>query len=366
MNIGFNGTRTKWALGQPVPGSVSRQDRRRRRRVVLPAAGPAVLRLLLRTSRPSCQSYTSPRCRRSTRYPFGLQLTARRRRGLRQLPGCSPDLPVWQFSTSVNTPGGPLKGFELNYQQPFTFLPAPCSTSSRLPGQLHPRDVERDLPVLDRRGGGRRPADQPVEEQLQRHDLLRRQQGQRPRLGGVSFEVPDAGPGRNGSDVEGTKGDAELRRLADLHLEQEPSLHPGGGEPDQRGAGPVLRLPASWCRSTTRPAASSSPASRSPSKLTAARPSGRAVSLSEGFPMSMHFDRRSLRAIDRRRRPRSPPVAPWPRPARPSPTPSSRRTASRAAAPKPIRPFPPPWTPPRPPATARSASWSPPGPGARR
>jgi iron complex outermembrane receptor protein len=40
-------------------------------------------------------------------------------------PGCSPDLPVWQFSTSVNTPGGPLKGIELNYQQPFTFLPAP-------------------------------------------------------------------------------------------------------------------------------------------------------------------------------------------------------------------------------------------------
>ena len=40
-------------------------------------------------------------------------------------PGCSPSLPVWQFSTSVNTPGGPLKGFELNYQQPFTFLPAP-------------------------------------------------------------------------------------------------------------------------------------------------------------------------------------------------------------------------------------------------
>lgn len=40
-------------------------------------------------------------------------------------PGCSPDLPIWQFSAPINTPGGPLKGVELNYQQPFSFLPAP-------------------------------------------------------------------------------------------------------------------------------------------------------------------------------------------------------------------------------------------------
>jgi TonB-dependent receptor len=30
---------------------------------------------------------------------------------------------LWDFTTFVNTPGGPLKGIEVSYQQPFTFLP---------------------------------------------------------------------------------------------------------------------------------------------------------------------------------------------------------------------------------------------------
>jgi iron complex outermembrane receptor protein len=36
--------------------------------------------------------------------------------------GCSPSA-QWTFTTPVNTPGGTLKGFEINYQQPFSFLP---------------------------------------------------------------------------------------------------------------------------------------------------------------------------------------------------------------------------------------------------
>src|SRR5262249_44083077 len=31
----------------------------------------------------------------------------------------------WQFTLPRNSPGGTLKGVEVNYQQPFTFLPAP-------------------------------------------------------------------------------------------------------------------------------------------------------------------------------------------------------------------------------------------------
>lgn len=38
--------------------------------------------------------------------------------------GCSPDVD-WNFNLPANTPGGDLKGFEISYQQPFTFLPAP-------------------------------------------------------------------------------------------------------------------------------------------------------------------------------------------------------------------------------------------------
>ena len=37
---------------------------------------------------------------------------------------CNPGLD-WQFNQPANTPGGPVKGLEIGYQQPFTFLPAP-------------------------------------------------------------------------------------------------------------------------------------------------------------------------------------------------------------------------------------------------
>jgi iron complex outermembrane recepter protein len=37
-------------------------------------------------------------------------------------PGCGPDS-VWAFSVPVNSPGGEVDGVELNYQQPFRFLP---------------------------------------------------------------------------------------------------------------------------------------------------------------------------------------------------------------------------------------------------
>jgi TonB-dependent receptor len=37
-------------------------------------------------------------------------------------PGCSPNA-TWAFSVPVNSPGGQVNGVELNYQQPFRFLP---------------------------------------------------------------------------------------------------------------------------------------------------------------------------------------------------------------------------------------------------
>ncbi len=38
-------------------------------------------------------------------------------------PSCAPGIAQWTFSTPVNTAGGVIQGFELSYQQPFTFLP---------------------------------------------------------------------------------------------------------------------------------------------------------------------------------------------------------------------------------------------------
>jgi TonB-dependent receptor len=37
--------------------------------------------------------------------------------------GCAANLPIWTFQQTVNGAGGNLKGFEVSYQQPFTFLP---------------------------------------------------------------------------------------------------------------------------------------------------------------------------------------------------------------------------------------------------
>ncbi|MDB5454488.1 MAG: hypothetical protein JWP92_73 [Caulobacter sp.] len=45
--------------------------------------------------------------------------------------GCSPSA-QWAFSTPVNTPGGVVKGFEINYQQPFKFLPSFLSNTGML------------------------------------------------------------------------------------------------------------------------------------------------------------------------------------------------------------------------------------------
>jgi TonB-dependent receptor len=46
------------------------------------------------------------------------------------------------FSTPTNTPGGPLKGFEISYQQTFTFLPGPLSNVGT---QLNYTHVESEI-----------------------------------------------------------------------------------------------------------------------------------------------------------------------------------------------------------------------------
>lgn len=47
-------------------------------------------------------------------------------------PNCAPGLNNWTFSSPANTPGGPLRGFEINYQQPLRFLPGPLKNTGVL------------------------------------------------------------------------------------------------------------------------------------------------------------------------------------------------------------------------------------------
>ncbi|HEX7945730.1 MAG TPA: TonB-dependent receptor [Phenylobacterium sp.] len=47
-------------------------------------------------------------------------------------PGCDATTTLWTFTVPVNTDGGPVKGFEVNYQQSFDFLPGPLKHTGAL------------------------------------------------------------------------------------------------------------------------------------------------------------------------------------------------------------------------------------------
>lgn len=69
------------------------------------------------------QNYTSPVSLFSAN-PFGLPDSAGIAACGTQV-GCAVNSQQWTFSYPLNTPGGPLSGVEISYQQPFTFLPVP-------------------------------------------------------------------------------------------------------------------------------------------------------------------------------------------------------------------------------------------------
>lgn len=64
-------------------------------------------------------------------------------------PGCAPNLTNWQFTTPINTPGGELNGYEINYQQPLRFLPGPLGNTGLL---LNYTNVESSVNYLNAAG----------------------------------------------------------------------------------------------------------------------------------------------------------------------------------------------------------------------
>ncbi|HEY6125861.1 MAG TPA: TonB-dependent receptor, partial [Steroidobacteraceae bacterium] len=58
--------------------------------------------------------------------------------------GCSPAA-TWEFTVPVNTPGGDVTGFEVSYQQPFTFLPGVWSNFGAI---LNYTGVESEITYL--------------------------------------------------------------------------------------------------------------------------------------------------------------------------------------------------------------------------
>jgi len=63
-------------------------------------------------------------------------------------PGCSPSAD-WDFSLPANTPGGELKGYEIAYQQPFSFLPGFASNFGAI---LNYTGVKSEIDYLNSAG----------------------------------------------------------------------------------------------------------------------------------------------------------------------------------------------------------------------
>ena len=93
------------------------------------------------------QQYTSPLSVFSAN-PFGLPESAGQA-ACGTSAGCAANLPIWQFSYPINTPGGDLNGIELAYQQPFTFLPGPLKNLGFLGNYTH---VQSSITYLNSAG----------------------------------------------------------------------------------------------------------------------------------------------------------------------------------------------------------------------
>ena len=116
-------------------------------------------------------------------------------------PGCTPDA-LWGFTRPANTEGGKLKGFEVSYQQPFTFLPGVWSNFGTI---LNYTGVESEVEYTNSLG-------QPVKADLAglsdnswNATLYFDNQRFSARVAAAyRAEYLTTIPGRDGNDVEGT------------------------------------------------------------------------------------------------------------------------------------------------------------------
>jgi TonB-dependent receptor len=118
------------------------------------------------------------------------------------VPGCSPDAD-WVFSVPQNTPGGDLKGLELSYQQPFTFLSGWLSNFGVMFNYTY---VDSEVDYLNVDGSVAISTDLTgLSQNAYNATLYYEQERFSTRLSGAyRDEYLTTVPGRNGSDVEGT------------------------------------------------------------------------------------------------------------------------------------------------------------------
>jgi iron complex outermembrane receptor protein len=116
--------------------------------------------------------------------------------------GCSPSAD-WQFNLPANTPGGDLTGFEISYQQPFTFLPGIWSNFGTV---LNYTAVESEIDYLDATGAVTATADLTgLSKDAYNATLYFDNKVFSARVAAAyRSEYLTTIPGRNGNDMEGT------------------------------------------------------------------------------------------------------------------------------------------------------------------
>ena len=117
-------------------------------------------------------------------------------------PGCSPSA-SWDFTLPANTPGGDLKGFEIAYQQPFSFLPGVWSNFGAI---LNYTGVESEIDYLNAAGAIAATASLTgLSEDAYNATLYFDNQTFSARVSAAyRSEYLTTIPGRDGNDVEGT------------------------------------------------------------------------------------------------------------------------------------------------------------------
>ena len=124
--------------------------------------------------------------------------------------GCDATTTLWDFTIPATTEGGPVKGFEISYQQPFSFLPGVWSNFGAI---LNYTGVESEITYLTVSGpAGQPPVITPVTDDLT--GLSKRAYNATLYFDNKTFSARVSAayrsdylttvPGRNSNDVEGT------------------------------------------------------------------------------------------------------------------------------------------------------------------
>jgi iron complex outermembrane receptor protein len=144
--------------------------------------------------------------------PFGLPVSLR--------PGNTSAQDSWEFTFPVNTPGGPLKGYEIAFQQPFSFLPGALGNTGI---QLNHTHVESTIDYLTATGAlAARENLTGLSENAYNATLYYEDErfGARVSVSNRDDYLTNV-PGRDGNNVEGTKGTTSVDASASFKLNEQ-------------------------------------------------------------------------------------------------------------------------------------------------